>query len=129
VATERLAPPAYLSYRPRMQRSHFPWALIAILVVGYVLGHTVGLILAALGLFVVYLASLRVHPRIRHRACGGTGEHRGSVFTWTHRKCPGCNGGRLVRRGAAVWGAEHIRNEYKRTKEARKTARQNSTWR
>jgi hypothetical protein len=115
-----------------MQRSHFPWALIAILIVGYVLGHTVGLILAGLGLFVIYLGSLRIHPRIRHtgfRSCGGTGEHRGSVFTWTHHKCPACNGGRLIRWGAGIWGAEHIRNEYKRTKEVRKTARQNSTWR
>lgn len=115
-----------------MQRSHFPWVLIGILVLGYLIAGVLGLVLAALGLFVAYLVSLRVHPRVRHtgfRSCNGTGEHRGSVFTWTHRKCPNCNGGRLIRWGAGIWGADHIRREHERTKAARKTARQNSIWR
>jgi len=115
-----------------MRKAHFPFVLVAILIVGYAVASLLGLILAAAGLFVAYLASLRVHPRIRHtgwRGCGGTGEHRGDVFTWTHRKCPGCNGGRLIRRGAAIWGPEHIRHEHARTKQARATARSSGTWR
>ncbi|MDQ2814373.1 MAG: hypothetical protein M3Z75_21530 [Actinomycetota bacterium] len=112
-----------------MTRTHVPWILIGIEAVAWVMGNILGLVLATLGLVVIYLVSVRVHPRIRHRGCGGTGEHRGAVFTWTHRKCPRCTGGRLVRWGAGQWGSEHIRNEYSRTKEARAAARSNGTWR
>jgi hypothetical protein len=66
-------------------------AAIAVLVafsVSIAGGMIVSVIVAA-----IYLSSLRVHPRMRHRRCRGTGEHRGSVFTWTHRRCPGCAGG------------------------------------
>lgn len=123
---------AIRAYRPGVQKNHFPWILAGILLAGYVLASLPGLVITAIVLFVVYLISLRVHPRIRHtgwRSCAGTGEHRGAVFTWTHRRCPGCNGGRLIRRGAGIWGAEHIRHEYARTKAARATARSNGTWR
>ena len=115
-----------------MQKSTFPWVLIGILALGAFGAGIVGFIVAAIVLFIVYLFSLRLHPRIRHtgsRGCAGTGEHRGSVFTWTHRKCPGCNGGRLIRWGAGIWGAEHIRHEHARTRAARATARSNRTWR
>jgi hypothetical protein len=115
-----------------MQRQHFPWILIGILALGAFGGGVLGFVIAAVGMFIVYLVTLRVHPRIRHtgwQGCAGTGEHRGAVFTWTHRKCPGCNGGRLIRRGAGIWGAEHIRHEYARSKAARETARSNGTWR
>ena len=120
---------SYESYHSQMTRMHVPWIAIGIEAVAWVMGNVLGLVLASLGLVVIYLASVRVHPRVRHRACGGTGEHRGAVFSWTHRKCPRCNGGRLVRWGAGQWGAEHARNEYRRTKEARATARSNGTWR
>jgi hypothetical protein len=115
-----------------VQKRHFPWILLGILVAGYAVASIVGLVLAAIGLFIVYLASLRVHPRIRHtgwRGCGGSGEHRGAVFTWTFRKCPGCNGGRLIRRGAGTWGAQHIRREHASTKAARARARSEHVWR
>jgi hypothetical protein len=115
-----------------MQKRHFPFILIGILIVSYALGSLLGLILATVGLFVVYLASLRVHPRVRHtgwRSCGGTGEQRGTVFTWTFRKCPGCSGGRVIRRGAAVWGAPHVKHEHAEAKQARAGARSNGTWR
>jgi hypothetical protein len=112
-----------------MRKAHFPWIIAIILVVAVAGWHLIGLILAAAGLFISYLASLRLHPRIRHGRCGGTGEHRGAIFTWTHRKCGGCNGGRLIRWGAGQWGAGHIQAEYRRTEAARAAARSNSTWR
>jgi hypothetical protein len=115
-----------------VRKSSFPWILIGILVVGYAAGHIVGLVLAAAGLFIAYLLSLRIHPRIRHtgwRSCNGSGEHRGAIFTWTFRKCPGCNGGRLIRLGAGHMGAEHIQNEYQKGKRARQQAKDGNVWR
>lgn len=112
-----------------MKRSTFPWAILIIEVVAYAGWHVLGLILATLGLGGAYLASLWLHPRIRHGRCRGTGEVRGSVFTWTFRKCPGCNGGRLIRWGAGQWGAEHVRNERRATAAARARARAEHRWR
>lgn len=115
-----------------MRKAHFPWILAIILLGGFIFGHILGLVLAALGLFVSYLISLRLHPRIRHtgwNSCNGSGEIRGSVFTWSFRKCPRCNGGRLVRWGAGLWGAEHVRSERRRTSEARAAARDGHRWR
>ena len=112
-----------------MRKAHFPWILALILVLGFIFGHITGLLLAALGLFVSYFLSLRFHPRTRHWRCNGTGEARGSVFTWTHRKCPGCQGGRIVRLGAGHMGASHIQGEYQRGKQARQQARDGHVWR
>jgi hypothetical protein len=115
-----------------VSKRQFPWLLIGILIVGYAVGHVLGLILAALGLGIAYFATLRIHPRIRHtgfRGCGGTGEHRGSIFTWRFRKCPRCNSGRLISYGAGHWGADHIKSEYARTKQARAAAKDGNRWR
>ena len=115
-----------------MKKTAFPWAIAVILIVAWAGWHLVGLVLAGLGLGVVYLSSIRFHPRIRHtgwRGCGGSGEHRSALFPWTFRKCPGCNGGRLIRLGAGHMGADHIKAEYERTKQARKQARDGHVWR
>ncbi len=106
-----------------MSRSRFPWILAGILLFSLAAWGVTGLVLAALGLSAAYGASLRLHPRIRHRACRGTGEVRGSVFTWTFRKCPRCSSGRLIRWGAGQWGAPHIRAENARGRQARARAR------
>ncbi len=103
--------------------------IAVILIFSLVVWHLVGVILAALGLFITYFASLRFHPRIRHGRCNGTGEHRGSVFTWTHRRCGRCNGGRLIRWGAGQFGAGHIQAEADRSKRARAAARDENRWR
>ena len=119
-------------YRPAMRKEQFPWVLIAILVLGYLVFNVLGLVLAVLGLFVAYFVSVRLHPRVRHtgwRSCNGSGEKRGSIFTWSFHKCPGCNGGRLVRWGAGHFGPDHIQREYRRNLEARRKAKQDSRWR
>ena len=115
-----------------MQKRHFPFILTGILIAGYAYAGTLGAVLAAFGAAVIYRLSLRAHPRTKHtgwRGCGGTGNHRGSVFTWAYRKCGGCNGGWLIRRGAGIWGAEHIRHEHARGKAARSAARKVGAWR
>jgi hypothetical protein len=112
-----------------VRKSSFPWAIAIILLIGYAGWHLTGLAIAAVGLFAAYLLSLRVHPRMRHGRCNGTGEHRGSIFTWVHRKCPGCQGGRIIRWGAGRWGAGHIRGEHRDATESRAAARDDGTWR
>jgi hypothetical protein len=115
-----------------MRKEQLPLTLIAILVFGYAVLNVLGLILAALGLFIAYFVSVRLHPRTRHtgwRSCNGAGEKRATIFTWTFHKCPNCNGGRLVRWGAGHFGPEHIQREYQRNLEARKKAKQDGRWR
>jgi hypothetical protein len=115
-----------------MRKGHFPWLLVGILVVGYAAFNLVGLVLAALGLFIAYFLSIRINPRVRHTgwgSCGGTGEKRGSIFTWTFHKCPACSGGRRVRWGAGHFGSDPLRTEYRRGIEARRKAKQEGRWR
>ena len=110
-------------------KRRFPLILAVILIAGYAYASTVGLALAAFGLAVIYVLSLWINPRMRRGRCNGTGERRGVVFTWTHHKCPGCQGGRIVRRGAGIWGAGHIQREHARGKAARAAAKSGGTWR
>jgi hypothetical protein len=111
-----------------VSRSQFPWAIAVIMILATAVGHIVGFVVAGIALFIGYWISLFLHPRVRHtgfRSCNGTGEVRGSVFTWTFRKCPGCQSGRQVRWGAGHIGADRIRGEYRRNAASRQAAKQN----
>lgn len=102
-----------------------------ILLLAWANGATSG-ILASLGLGVIYLASLGFSPRTRHtgfRGCGGTGEIHGRLFRHAHRRCPGCQGGRIIRYGAGHFGTQHIQAEYAKGKTARKKAKAENRWR
>ena len=110
-------------------KRRFPLILAVILIAGYAYASTVGLTLAAFGVAVIYVLSLWINPRMGHGRCNGTGLRRGRVFTWTHHKCPRCQGGRIIRRGAGIWGAQHVRREHRSTKEARARARSEHAWR
>lgn len=114
-----------------MRKTQFPVVLALILAAGFIFGRIAGLILAALGLGVAYLVSLRWHPRMRHGRCNGSGEVRGSVFTWTFRRCPGkvCQGGRQIRWGAGRFGSGPIRAERSRAVRAKTAARDGKRWR
>jgi hypothetical protein len=115
-----------------VKKSQFLWLLIGVVVVAWAGWHLLGLVVAGLGLFVSYFLTVRLHPRTRHtgwRGCGGTGEHKGSIFTWRHHRCPGCQGGRLIGWGAGHLGSDHIKAEYARTKAARELAKENNRWR
>ncbi len=113
-----------------VKKTQFPWVIAVVLVVAYAGWHLVGLALAGTGLFIAYLVSLKLHPRMRHGRCGGSGEVKGKIFVWTHRKCPGtvCQGGRQIRWGAGIWGPKHIRSERGSVKEARTRIKQAGTW-
>jgi hypothetical protein len=111
-----------------VQRRHYPWILIAIELIAFASGILTGVLVTVI-LIAIYLLSLRVHPRMRHGRCNGTGEHRGALFTWTHRKCPDCYSGRIIRWGAGRWGSGHIKREYKIGQEARRAARTAHRWR
>ena len=112
-----------------MRKKRYPWVIIVSLVIAYAGWHLPGFLLLGLAWIVVYLSSLRFHPRMRHRACGGTGEHHSRLFPWTHRKCGGCQGGRIIRWGAGQWGAGHIQHEHREGRESRAAAKENNVWR
>jgi hypothetical protein len=101
----------------------------AVLLLATVAFHLKGFLIAAVILAVPYLILLRFFPRTRHQACNGTGEVRSRIFPWSFHRCRGCSAGRMVRYGARVFGADHVRNEHKRAVAARKTMRQNGSWR
>jgi hypothetical protein len=111
-----------------VQRRHYPWVLIGIELIAFASGIVTG-VLVSIVLAAIYLVSLRTHPRARDRHCGGTGEYRGRIFTWVHHKCPHCPNGRIIRWGAGLWGADHIRREYRRTRDSLRAARDQHRWR
>ena len=51
---------------------------------------------------VLYVVSLERHSNRRCRSCGGTGRHRGAMFTWGDRLCTKCGGQSRHRR----WGVQ-----------------------
>ena len=114
------------------------WYLI-LSVVGLVIATAAkgfaGFFVAAVVVGVPYYISLFIHPRTRHTGlgglwgCKGTGEHRGGLLRWGHRKCGKCDSGRLVRTGAGYFGSQQVQDEYQRRKKARKRARQEHKWR
>ena len=114
-----------------MSKPSFPWILAGILFVSFAASGVTGLIVAGLGCGIAYGISIRLHPRMRHGRCKGSGEVKGSVFTWTHRKCPGtvCQGGRQIRWGAGHFGASHIQGEYAKAKAAKTAAKEGNRWR
>jgi hypothetical protein len=100
-------------------------------VAGIVSGRPSGILLTLI-VVVVYLASIRFHPRARHtgfRGCGGSGEHQYGLFPWTHRRDPACQGGRTIRHGARVLGSPAIRQEARDFKETRRRRKEARAWR
>lgn len=121
--------PVYIAF---VTKGRFAVTAVVVLITAAAGWHAAGFTVAALFLFGAYVLSVRVHPRTRHtgwRSCNGTGEHRGTVFGWGHRRCPGCDGGRMIRWGAGHFGTGVMRGEYTARREARQSARDNRTWR
>ena len=112
-----------------MSKARFPWILAGILIIAWAGWHALGLVLAGAGCAVVYLSSLRLHPRTRHGRCSGTGEHRSPLFPWVFRKCGRCSGGRIIRWGAGRWGSPAVQAERTRTRAALAAARKEHRWR
>src|SRR5579859_685958 len=99
------------------------------LIVGYAWHGIVGLIVAALVLFVPYFLSCRFNPRARHGSCHGTGEVRSKIMPWSFHKCSGCSGGRHIRHGARILGSAAAKAEHEKAVTGRKTAREQNRWR
>ena len=111
-------------------KNKWSWYAIAALGLffGWIVGRAVGVLVACAILFVPYLISLWLHPRARHSACNGTGERRGGIFGWTHRRCPDCQSGRIIRFGAAYMGPSNIRNQAQRNRKAAAITKSRQRW-
>lgn len=111
-----------------MTKRNLYLAALLILVICWGAGAESGII-ATLILGAVYWLSLRFSPRTRHRRCGGTGEHGGRLFRHAHHRCSGCRSGRIIRAGAYLFGARHIRDEAEAGRRERMRALRTGTWR
>jgi hypothetical protein len=104
--------------------------IIIVLAASFALGSALGLVLAGAGLIAVYLVNVRLHPRILHPKCGGSGRTHDWLFPWVYHRCKGCGGsGRMIRYGAARWGMPHIRQEADQVTKSRAASRSGGTWR
>ena len=112
-----------------MSKARFPWVLAGILIFSWAAWHAAGLVLAVTGLLVLYLGSVRLSPRTRHARCNGTGQHQGILFTWVHRRCGGCQSGRVVRWGAGLFGSPEVKAEAARNRAALDAAKAGHRWR
>lgn len=108
-------------------RRTFPLWFFGLLVVAIV-AHSLALAAVWGVLMVGYGISVLVHPRARCLHCSGTGELRGSLFTWAHRRCPQCQGGRIIRRGATAIGLPHVRQQARTQRQARENTSTRQRW-
>jgi hypothetical protein len=107
------------------------WLILSAIVLLFLtVAHGIaGFALGAAALAVPYVIGCRLHPRTRHRACGGTGGHRSPWYPWAERRCPGCVGGRQIRHGTRVLGMPHSKAEHERNSAALAKRRQERSWR
>jgi len=86
-------------------RDMFWWVVLIIPALWLGRGH-LGTSVLIYGLMIVplYLVSLARHSRRVCRACGGSGRHRGAMFTWGDRACTVCGGQSRHRR----WGVQAL---------------------
>jgi hypothetical protein len=91
-------------------------------------GHSAGLFVIWLVLAGGYLVSVVVHPRARCLHCKGTGELRGSIFTWSFRRCAQCQGGRIIRWGASMFGLQHVRRQARAVQRAQENTTARQRW-
>ena len=120
--------PGFRAYREGMwTRRTFPlifWGLWA----AAIIGGSGALVLIAALLTAGYGVSLVIHPRARCLRCDGTGEVRGSIYGWTHRRCPHCQGGRIIRLGARVFGLGHVRGQARQNRAHAAATRRHERW-
>ena len=99
----------------------------ALLIVA-VVGHSVAIGAIWLAVTVGYAVSLVIHPRARCLRCDGTGELKGGIYGWAHRRCPHCQGGRIVRWGARFWGLGHVRGQARQNRQHAAATRRHERW-
>ncbi|HEV2452212.1 MAG TPA: hypothetical protein VGS62_09835 [Streptosporangiaceae bacterium] len=108
-------------------RRSFPFWFFGLLVVAIV-AHSLALGAIWLAVMAGYVISVLIHPRARCTRCGGSGELRGSVYSWAFRKCPDCQGGRIIRRGATALGLPHVRQQAAQNRETQKNTKTRQRW-
>jgi hypothetical protein len=108
-------------------RRSFPIIFVALFVIA-VIARSLPLFAIWAVVLVGYVISVVIHPRARCTHCSGTGELRGSVFSWGFRRCPQCAGGRIVRRGAGVVGLPQAREQARAFRETRRNTRFWQRW-
>lgn len=92
------------------------------------IGRSMALFVLWLILAAGYAVSLVLHPRARCTHCAGTGELKGRIYGWAHRRCPRCQGGRIVRRGATAIGLPHVRQQARQIRQARENTTTRQRW-
>ena len=112
-----------------MSKARFPWVLAGVLIFSWAAGHAAGLAVAVAVLAVLYWSSVRLSPRTRHARCGGTGQKQGVLFSWVHRRCGGCQSGRVIRWGAGRFGSPEVKAEAARNRAALDAAKAGHRWR
>ena len=98
------------------------------LLIAAIIGHSLALGAIWLVLTAGYVVSVVIHPRARCAHCNGTGELRGSLYPWTFRRCPQCQGGRIIRRGATAIGLPHVRQQARQIRQARENTTTRQRW-
>ena len=80
------------------------WWFVLVIPALFLSHGNLGLGVLYYGIFVavLYVVSLERHSNRRCRSCGGTGRHRGAMFTWGDRLCTKCGGQSRHRR----WGVQ-----------------------
>jgi hypothetical protein len=85
-----------------IKRGTLIWWLLGVIVLVVALRSTLALIVAVVAALAYYF-SLHLHPDRDCRTCGGSGRHRGWLFSWTRRQCTDCAGqGRHRRLGNVI---------------------------
>jgi hypothetical protein len=108
-------------------RRLFPVWFFGLLIVA-IIGHSVAIGVIWLVVMAGYAVSVLIHPRIRCLHCSGTGELRGRIYPWTFRRCPSCNSGRIIRRGATVIGLPHVKAQAQQNRQARQNTSTRQRW-
>ena len=93
-----------------------------------IIGGSGPLVLIAALLTAGYGVSLVIHPRARCLRCDGTGEVRGGIYGWTFRRCPHCQGGRIIRWGARFFGLGHVRGQARQNRAHTASTRRRERW-
>jgi hypothetical protein len=116
-------------YHLSMNKRSFFVTLVVAELIGYGSRGLAGAVVVGVIAFAGYAVSVRLHPRVRHRGCNGTGEIKGRIFGWTFRRCPNCDGGRMLRAGNAVAGSSRYAGLYRARRAARARARREGSHR
>ena len=108
-------------------RRSFPFIFAALFIVA-VISRSLPLFAIWAVILVGYVISLRIHPRVRHTACNGSGERRGFFFRYKFRRCSGCASGRQVSWGTGHLGTARLRGEYQDGRQAQRNTRFWQRW-